>query len=197
MNGKSPTAKILHLCALILAMNLAGQLLCGQPESHDPVTITGDIDFTVTNLVREGQGTANDPYQIYNWEIDGTGENFCLLIQDTTKHFVVRNCTFTSASQYGLRLKNVVNGTVRDNTCTGNETGILLESGSGNLVENNTCTDNVTGILLYSTYDNTISYNQCNDNDINGIYLYASTHHNRLLYNECVSNEGRGIGFYC
>ena len=54
---------------------------------HDPIEITSDSDFEAF----PGLGTETDPYIIENYYIT-TNSGSGIIIRDTTKYFIVRNC---------------------------------------------------------------------------------------------------------
>ena len=70
----------------------------GRYTLHDPIRINSDDEFTGANGVSGGSGIDGDPYIIDGWEIDGTGEGYCLFIANTTSYFTVQNCLFHNAS---------------------------------------------------------------------------------------------------
>ncbi|PWI46279.1 hypothetical protein CEE45_17645 [Candidatus Heimdallarchaeota archaeon B3_Heim] len=167
--------------------------------SHAPITISGDAAFTSANGVSAGTGSESDPYIIANWFIDGSGRN-CIWIVDTTKHFIIENCTLINATYVqpffyvGISLFNVSNGHIRSNECNTSTKGISLHSSSSNTLTNNTCTNNTWGIYLHSSSSNTLTNNNCSDNFDSGIYLYNSSS-NTLTNNNCSSNNLYGIWF--
>jgi len=70
-----------------------------------PILIEGDENFTLDNGVSSGNGSAEDPYIIEGWDIDGTDEGFCLEIRNATSvAFEVRNCMLHG--QYGAEGTN-------------------------------------------------------------------------------------------
>ena len=104
--------------------------------------IHSDNDFIELNF--PGTGTENDPYIIANYTFD---EEFIgISIINTTKHFVVTNCTITGFN-VGIELVNVAFGTalIKNNNITegwwpevGAYYGIRLESSNGTVIHNNT-----------------------------------------------------------
>lgn len=102
---------------------LANRLFFGYRYSL-PVRIDGDGDFAGSPAVTGGSGTSEDPYIIEKMEIDGSGSGFCIYVGNTTKHFIIRDCTLGEASgrpgvsyymDSGVVLYNARNGLVTDN----------------------------------------------------------------------------------
>jgi parallel beta-helix repeat protein len=163
--------------------------------THAPITIIGDSDFASANGVTGGSGTQGDPYIIGGWVIDASGSTG-ITIQNTTRYFVVRNCLIENggSSYFGILLYNVINGKIENNTCSGNSSGIHLESSHSNELTGNTCENNgYGGIWLYSSNFNTLTGNVCNSNNYTGISLSYSSNHNILTSNTCSGNAGYGI----
>jgi len=69
--------------------------------THAPIRINSDSEFNATNGVTGGNGTAGNPYIIDNWNINATGAGCGIYVGNTTKYFVIRNCTVYNASGYG------------------------------------------------------------------------------------------------
>lgn len=86
----------------------------GKPRVKNIIQIYSDNDFEELNL--PGSGTSNDPFIIENQVlgINASGiKNFYygLDVANTTKYFIVRNCTFFGGLN-AIRLENVSEGTV-------------------------------------------------------------------------------------
>ncbi len=120
---------------------------------RDPIRIDGDGDFAVQaeNEGWDGDGSADDPYVIENYEIDGGGYGYSLYIGNVTDHFEVRNCYLHNASgeggEYlrnsGLHLYNTTNGIVRENFVSENmQMGVYLQRSGENVLEENTVLSN-------------------------------------------------------
>lgn len=87
-------------------------------ESHPPIIIDGNGDFTSENGVTDGNGTENNPYLIENWMIvnDSSTEDG-IFIKNTNAYFTIRNCTiynFTDKYENGIRLEYVENGRIEN-----------------------------------------------------------------------------------
>jgi parallel beta-helix repeat protein len=96
-------------------------------SSNTPVTpfnITRNSDFLIYS--QYGAGTAASPYVIQNLNISSPG--VCVLIANTTSHFIIRNCILASENtEYGygsLTLMNLANGRVEGSFFEGGYYGI-------------------------------------------------------------------------
>jgi parallel beta-helix repeat protein len=178
-------------------------------KPHDSIYIEGDDDFTSANGVIAGSGTASFPYIIGYWVIDAPPAAHGIYIEDTTAHFIIRDCIVENGVST-IFLSNVVNGRVEkcivrnswwsielygssniileNNTCVNGVAGIYLCSSDSNIVSNNTCKNNEYGIALEDSSNNTISNNTCENNDVVGIYINASNN-NDFTYNTCENND--------
>ncbi len=154
---------------------------------YDPIEITSDSDFEVF----PGTGTAEDPYVIEGYDITTTS-TFGIYITSTTKYFIIRDC-YVDASDYGIYIWNVTDGTATaiNNTCNNNGyDGIKIDSSGSSTVINNTCSNNFRGIYLYFSGSSTVTNNTCSNNNY-GIYLYYSG--SSTVINNTYSNNFRGI----
>jgi len=127
-----------------------------------------------------GSGTFSDPYIIDGLNITARGVGSSILIENSYKYFIVRNCKLieSGSGDYdaGIYLDHVGNGTLINNNCSfNNANGIFLYYSDNNTVSGNTANNNSDyGILLYFPDNNTISGNTANNNQENGISLYYS-----------------------
>ncbi|MEM3525732.1 MAG: NosD domain-containing protein, partial [Thermoplasmata archaeon] len=85
---------------------------------HGPIHINGNADFAAQAAGEgwQGDGTEGNPYIIERLEIDANGGSYCIWIENTDVHFIVRDCdlhnTSTVAQPYAaLAFSNVKNGT--------------------------------------------------------------------------------------
>ena len=169
--------------------DLPDDLFRPPPYSGGRIFISSDKEFTAANGVVSGSGTQADPYIIEGWAIDAS-DGIGIYILNTTKYFVIRNCMVKNG-QNGIRLQNVINGKVINNTCSNNDEGIFLVGSSNNTLTTNTCESNQNGIeLVYGSSNNTISNNTCESNQ-NGIWLSGSS--NNTISNNTCSNNNEGI----
>ena len=149
-----------------------------------------------------GSGTELDPYILQDFNIEsGGGTGNCLSIENSRKHFVVKECSLsnsgTSTTNAGIYLSNVTNALIIDNDCTNNLNGIYFESSHNNDFSSNTLINNgYIGIWAqYTNHNNTISNNfvkygiwgiaiENGDNNIiqNNNVNNITTNHGILLY---------------
>ncbi len=154
---------------------------------HDPIRINCDSDFMTVDGVANplASGTISDPYIIENWYINGTGIGNCIFVGNTTKYFVIRNCTLVGASgnngllyrNSGVLLYNAMNGTV-ESVLSINHAGI--------------------GIALYNYVKNTVVRNCIvHDCALYGIYISGPSPYNASVNvtNNTIWNCDSGI--YC
>ncbi len=92
-----------------------GDVTLPSHRPHPPITIQGDLDFTLANGVMNGAGTAADPYQITGWTIDRqlwqggqSTERPAIQIIGTTAHVVVKNNRINDFRE-SIVVRNAVN----------------------------------------------------------------------------------------
>ncbi|MDF1541238.1 MAG: right-handed parallel beta-helix repeat-containing protein, partial [Candidatus Thorarchaeota archaeon] len=127
------------------------------------IRITSNADFVTYGF--PGTGIEGDPYRIENRTI--IGDSTCIVIQDTTAYFVIRNCVLISQSSqagFGVWLQNVTNGTVEDCTIHMKIGSIYAEASPYNVFHNNTISLSKSGIHIVDSMNTTIT-----DNDISDI----------------------------
>jgi len=136
-------------------------------SQHNPILIVVNDDFTAKNGVIGGDGTADNPYIIANWNIkmriiDILKDTDGMSIKDTTAFFVIKNCyihfidgmlshviskKLHSYGSNGINLYNVSNGKIESCRIKGMAGSINLENFSNNnLVINCKCWRNCCGI---------------------------------------------------
>jgi len=101
-------------------------------NSHDPISILGNSDFTVENGVVAGSGTAEDPYLIAGWEIDIPEDTrYGIKVENTTAHFIIRGVILRDAGDLqgaAIRLGFVSFATIEDTTIANSINGIEMTS---------------------------------------------------------------------
>lgn len=131
-----------------------------------------------------GSGSLNHPYIIENITINNRdGSGTCLSIKNSNAYFIVRNCTYYSAST-GIKLESIEYGSLINNTCYNNSfCGIYLLDSSYCHILNNTIYDN--GYDMFSSIPENFPKG-------GGIALWSS--HNNTIQDNCIqSNEDFGI----
>jgi len=134
-----------------------------------------------------GNGTKEDPYIIENF-IFSTKRLFGIKINQTSSHFIIRNCNIEAG--YPIVLVNVSYGTARieNNIFTGQgRPSIELIYCPGTIVRNNICYGSV-GIKTTGCYDSLISNNNCN-NMRYGLHLLGLNDNLMVDNNTCNNNE--------
>jgi len=137
-----------------------------------PITIISDANFTRENGVVAGSGTADDPYIIEGWEIDASGYDYGILIENTTAYFIIRNCKIYGSNLAGIVLANVTNGKIISNNIANNGVGIILGYSINSVIEYNNITGNIIGIYLLYSIINVIAGN----NFINNLWQVYSNY---------------------
>ncbi|MFX1267286.1 MAG: NosD domain-containing protein [Promethearchaeota archaeon] len=169
-----------------------------------------------------GSGTWADPYIIENVTIDAEGTGSGILIANSIKYFIIRNCTTynsqLSGNNAGIKLISTNNGTIRENYCNANEAGIYMLDSTNNTVNENIlnensysgiyldtgCDENYLfkniatnntwhGIAFRSSSNNYIFKNELSFNDDNGILLQTTSSYNEIYENLVKNNSGIGI----
>jgi len=170
---------------------------------HAPIRINSNADFPI--IATAGNGTSPNPWIIENWEINGTGEGYCIYVGNTTEYFEIRNCFLHDASDIwnwpdytnsGLTQYNVQNGNIINNTISSNEKdGIRFESSNYSLILNNIINLNTDfGIHLSSSSSyNIIDSNQISFTGNTSIHLGWNNNNYNTIKNNNVSDSFGGI----
>ncbi len=197
----SVTAMVLLLTSFSALVLTAGSV---SATAHSPIYISGDSQFTPENGVVGGNGTAENPYLIDGWEIDGSYGN-AIVVEHTRAHFVIRNVSIFSYYyyyyDYTVRFYDVTNATVEDSTLYSNYLGLYAAYTSGLTISNVTFdsmyygaqfdySDNVTvrgstvsncwnyGIIIPYSRDVVVENNTFVNSGSYGVYSYGGS---RLL----------------
>ncbi|MEM3445238.1 MAG: NosD domain-containing protein [Thermoplasmata archaeon] len=134
---------------------------------HIPIHINGDADFSAqaANEGWSGDGTAENPYLIEGYEIDGGGGYFCIWIENTTVHFQIKNCYLWNATDYisshypsGILLTNVTNAKI-----------------IGNMINSTDEIAMVNGISLFNCNHIEISSNTISNHSTAGVFITFSS----------------------
>ncbi|MCG3256847.1 MAG: right-handed parallel beta-helix repeat-containing protein [Candidatus Heimdallarchaeota archaeon] len=152
-------------------------------DSSVLISITSDQGFIDYGF--SGSGTALDPYLIENYVIDSFDYGAGIHVEDTTKHFVIRNCSI-KALWVCIFIRDVSDytATITNNTCYTTYTnqlsnrGIDIRRTNGAIITNNIC-----------KYEN---YNYFDEYGDFGIYL-AYTNNMLVDNNICLNQSASGI----
>jgi parallel beta-helix repeat protein len=145
---------------------------------------------------KTGSGTEADPYIIENLTISPGILEWGIIVNDTDKHLIIRNCTFdgTWDSSIGIAIYDSSNVTIENCTVRENFVGIYARNSVDVIIKNNTiCNNSVNGILLYLEGPTNIFSNLLINNKDDGIVLRKSS--NIEIYENLVKNND-GIGIY-
>ncbi|MEM2899361.1 MAG: NosD domain-containing protein, partial [Thermoplasmata archaeon] len=144
------------------------------PLTYSPamgIRINNDNEFTPANGVVSGNGSISDPYIIEGWNIDGTPFGYCIYIGNTTKYFIIRNCTLMNTIDgNAIAFVNVTHGLVYNCTIFNCKYAINISSGSTNIsIIKNTIYSCENGIYspLFPLPQPQIRYINISENSIN------------------------------
>lgn len=169
----------------------------GALADHTAISITGDSQFTSANGVVSGDGSASDPYIIENHSIEESSWIDGILVQGTTKHFVIRNCYIHGSSTWigsgaGIYINNANNGTINNNKVIFRYNGIQISGSTGIEVYDNNITQNTYGISLSGGGSQSwIHDNDVNNNTRAGIYISGTS--NQTIEENYVHDNKEGI----
>lgn len=99
----------------------------GSRDPHPPIIVQGDDGFATCACVRDGSGSAQDPYLIARWRIELEEGQTGITLRNTTAHVVIRDNLVTGleGGARGMRegttammLDNATHVTVRSNVLT-------------------------------------------------------------------------------
>jgi len=141
-----------------------------------------------------GAGTLESPYIIENIILDAMKGNSCIIIEDSSDYFIIRNNTLINSTTTGITggiiLNNVSNGNITDNVIHSCNYGIWMNLTQNMTIYNNYIHSNTNdSIRLVTSGNNTMTHNQLYNNDGYGVYFdssdnntvsYSIIHHNNL-----------------
>jgi parallel beta-helix repeat protein len=185
---------------------------------HAPINISGDAQFDAMASINSwpGDGSVGNPYIIADYDISGVGFSNAIIIQSTTRYFVIQDCYVHDANSAGIYLSNVIHAKLIGDVCSANrlfgiylststgnsiidcecssnvESGIKISSSGYTSVENSTCSSNqYAGIYSEFSENLTISNNTFTSDSVYGIYLYSAA--NSLIANNICTNNYNNI----
>ena len=136
--------------------------------TREPIYIYGDGGFTVENGVTSGSGTADDPYVIEGWRVDGPTADYGIYVDHTTAHFVVRDCVFERARLAGVYFNTVRNGRIEGVQIGLADTAIYLLDSTENTLTGNVVAESRYGVVMgANSKDNLVIGNAFLGNGIN------------------------------
>jgi len=150
------------LLAVVLVAPASGQsgteTRCWQ--DRETIYIYGNGGFDCAAGVTSGCGSVESPYVIEGWRIIAIGADFGINIENTSRHFVIRNCVIEGASGAAIRLLNASNGSIEGCLLLRNERGVLLENSHYNGIVGNLIAENRTGVAMsLGSRENTVTKN--------------------------------------
>jgi len=152
--------------------------------TQTPIRIDSNGDFST--YASSGNGTIENPWNITDQEINGTGYGYCIYVGNTTDYFTINNCYLHDAninnpddyfrSNSGIILNNVDNGVIESNEIVFNDYGIyLLGVSENNVIQYNNISSNLySGIEVDNADNNQIYRNTADYNEI-GIHVLESS----------------------
>jgi len=172
-----------------------------ESESPELISIYNDQNFTDYGL--SGTGTIADPYIIENITTYDFDYYNTIVVRNTSKHFVIRNCTIHAGSS-GILIVDVADNTttITNNTCyilppALGTVGINVINSNGALITNNFCTreqptityeEGTFGIRICNANYCVIANNTMEKQDMSGI-LSESNENSLISGNNCSFNR--------
>jgi parallel beta-helix repeat protein len=145
---------------------------------HDPIYIMGDADLAATAAEEgwQGNGSADSPYVIELYEIDGGGAESAIRVESTTAYLVIRDCYFTKGYPSAVRLYDVIRASVSNNAFTQcSFYSIYCEKSGSLLIQNNTVDGGTHCIGVISCSDVFVAGNTVQDAEWWPLVLHRST----------------------
>mgnify|MGYP003879367279 CR=1 FL=1 len=157
-------------------------------QLNEPVIIIGDQDL----MEWPGSGTVQDPYVISGLTVRDTA--YCILVTNTTAHFVIRDCVLRGASGAAILLSGVVHATVLNNRIMDSDTGISVIKSDHVSIQSNRITGCKSGISVEVSTRGTIHGNSVFDNSV-GVLLQNVTGY-MITANDIFGNDWAGVSLY-
>jgi parallel beta-helix repeat protein len=200
---------------------IEGPVIANDP--HGPIAIDGDANFSATALAEDwsGDGSAQDPYVIENYDITiGPASEASIRITNTRANYTIQGCTLigpAATPSYGILLENSSHGRIINNMITNFAQGLNVSVGSTYIIvtannisynsdgiwcdgsdfltiTQNLCSNNFfTGIYISNSDNGTIRGNNCIGNGVHGIQLTSWSQYNTLTENICKENTNAGF----
>jgi parallel beta-helix repeat protein len=174
--------KVVWAMALVVTAVVSAGLVGGQVGgflwwgTHEPIYIYGDDEFTYSNGVMSGSGTAADPYVIEGWNISPANADYGVYVDHTTSHFVIRDCVIGGARIAGVYFNSVENGRIEKVQIFGSDMAIYLLNARGNRIAESVISECRYGIVMAAvSQENVITGNSFLGN---GLAAYDPEHWN-------------------
>ncbi len=160
------------------------------------IRINGNDDFIPQNGVIAGIGSEDDPYLIFGWSINASGEGNGIYIGNTSVHFIiesvhVEDAKYVSSPYFygaGIEIYNVSAGEIRNTVSVDNEAyGVLIYDSKNVEISNSSMGHNGEAGLKIDSSTN-IRVIGCNiDSNIFGIYLTEANYN--IIYDDTITNS--------
>lgn len=130
-----------------------------------------------------GDGTESNPYLIEDLEIDGGGVGSCILVENTSEYFTIKNCSLSNCGSdtydAGIKLIFVQHGTLYNNLVTSPSAyGIILHKCINNVVALNYFMGK-NGLRFFASNSNAIYLNDYHETNLMG-FEYRLSNNNRF-----------------
>jgi len=186
----------------LISVNFTGIQLKNQTISNEKISlgalasairIVGDGELAAN--ASSGYGNSTHPYTIENYNITLSETNILgIEIYNTSKHFVIQNCTISTADFYALWFINVSNYKLINNSINNNREGIVIQhSENGTIFNNSICNNEVSGITINYGINQSVLNNTINNNYYHGIEFGYKTNYSIISNNTINNNERIGI----
>ncbi len=178
--------------------NIINHFVESEYDANQITFVESDADFI--NYGFPGSGTQENPYIIEDYCYDGSGF-FGIYISSTTKHVLIRNCTFFNMIN-GIGLEYFASNTVviENNTIESNMIGVIVLESDSIIIKKNFIADCLEGIQLYSSQYAEIMNNTIRECLSYGVVLDRSTnsceiHHNNFINNSYLLPEAESQAY--
>jgi parallel beta-helix repeat protein len=167
--------KVVWAMALVVTAVVSAGLVGGQVGgflwwgTHEPIYIYGDDEFTYSNGVMSGSGTAADPYVIEGWNISPANADYGVYVDHTASHFVIRDCVIGGARIAGVYFNSVENGRIEKVQIFGSDTAIYLLNARDNRIAESVISECRYGVVMAAvSQENVITGNSFLGNGLAG-----------------------------
>ncbi len=148
-----------------------------------------DLDW-----IQNSTGTYDEPHIIENVTINAGGIGCGILIENSVDYFIIKNSSISNVghSEAAIKLVNVRNGRLLNNTFSDTSYGIYLNKSVNNIICDNIVNNLGHGIHLIESNDTIISNNNVNYNSYGGIRVESCN--NITITENSLLNDGSTRG---
>ncbi|MFX0100995.1 MAG: nitrous oxide reductase family maturation protein NosD, partial [Candidatus Hodarchaeota archaeon] len=186
-------ALIINFAGTPSSVNLYPQDDVKSSVSHPPIYLTDNSQLVNFTNNTGGNGTSwADAVILEDLEIDAGGGPFCIMINNTNRFLVIRNCTLrgaTMAGGLGLVVTNCTNVNITNCTIENNNFVGLAIVQSNDTFVNDTIITGTTFYGFVSSVSNNVTVNDCtmSDNGDFGAVILATN--NSLISGNMIGNN--------